>query len=224
MHRIRRLHLAALAALALMLSPAFSQAQPLNDYSVSLDLTGLTPTTQYGILFQLNANGTPLNNNMVNIDNFSIVGGTAGAITNSGGGAVGAMPGIIGLFDTTAGGNFILQQVSLGTQFVNFDALMTSNANTAGSDDVVNFAIFDYLANDFVPTSAPDGFSFATFELTGNGPIVTTFAGTGGPGNTGAIVVTAIPEPSSVALLGIGLAGVLGWTRRRRKLVLPMAA
>lgn len=216
MFRIHRLHLALLAAFSCLLCPSFSQAQPLSDYAVSLDLTGLTPSTQYGIFFQMNANGTPLNNNTANLDNFNIVGGTAGPVTSSNGGAAGLMPGIITLADTTAGGNFLLQQVTLGTQFVNFDALMTSNPNTTGSDDVVNFAIFDYAANDFVPTSAPDGFSFATFELTGSGPVVTTFAGTGGPGNTGAIIVAQIPEPSSLALLSLGLVGLVGWNKRRR--------
>ena len=60
-------------------------------------------------------------------------------------------------------------------------------------------------------------FTFANFALAGQAPTFVTLSGFNADRGRAVLTVTAIPEPSTVALLLAGLAAV-GWVARRRSL------
>lgn len=101
------------------------------------------------------------------------------------------------------------------THFFDFTGSLKGNANgNSGSPPTgsgVNGSFFNFAVN---PTSIP--YTLGTYNASapgGTGPGSSGLAGQGVV--TGLFTATAVPVPSSVALLGLGGLGLLGYARRR---------
>jgi hypothetical protein len=102
---------------------------------------------------------------------------------------------------------------ALSRTFVGDGGFSPQIGGFSGSLFVANSAFTSYdLSHSFGPVSGP----FSS-NLTGGPPIDTsdgklTFSSFGSTGT-----FTATPEPASLTLLGIGVAGMMGYTWRRRR-------
>lgn len=98
--------------------------------------------------------------------------------------------------------------------YSSYDDLVNSQANYGNLN----------LTYDFVPHTGPELSSDCpSTPMAGmgeciwvSGNTVSFFFGAGSPGDGIRVLVTPVPEPSSFAMLGLGLAGMGVWLRRRR--------
>jgi PEP-CTERM motif len=185
-------------------------------FEILIDTSGLIPGPGGLVDIQLNPAAAP-SSPTVSANVFDpITDGVLGPATPISGTAAGDLTTPAGVtMNNSAAMNELTQSFSVASFFDVFVTLSGSEVGPGASGmftgTVFNLSIFD----------SGTGLSFATLtvnpnvDMNGN-PIVD---GTIGIGTSGAnVVVTAIPEPSSVALLGLGLGafGVVGRFRRRR--------
>lgn len=142
--------------------------------------------------------------------------------------SIGALPGV--LDSTTASFSGSMHILYNGT-FSNFPLLQVGGAGSGRLDIGFNFdSTSDILTMSIVESLLTwDGFEDALDNLDGafggaDDGVVGAYAyagqsitpnGQGGYNSAGLLNVTAVPEPASLALLGIGIAG-LGFMRRRK--------
>jgi len=203
---------------------------------VACALLGATTSHASSFLFHIDVNTTPLMgnangpfsldfqlndgsaaggdaNNAVTLSNFNFGGGTVSGDPTLLGGATGNLSSSITITDS-AFGNEIFQGFTPGST-LGFEVSITRNVDSGVTPDSFSFAILDSNLSNIPTTGGGD--SLATLDLNStslNVSNVQTFSSTGV--DTGGVTVAAVPEPSSVAMVGLGMAGLYSFMRRRR--------
>lgn len=118
-----------------------------------------------------------------------------------------------------------------GLHAFNFSQLVTINGQTQTLDIAGSIDITPTVDTVHILSSAPLTFNFSTFSVAVN-VIPADIVGPGADGGTFCDVLkaqfivtpncpTTVPEPATLSLLGLGIAGVAAKLRRRRKLARP---
>jgi hypothetical protein len=87
---------------------------------------------------------------------------------------------------------------------------LSGSASNSGSSG--NLALFTGSGNILLPVSAA-----GTSSASGAGNLITQFSTTAGADASVTYTYTAVPEPSTIALAGLGLIALVGLARRRSK-------
>jgi hypothetical protein len=91
---------------------------------------------------------------------------------------------------------------------LSFDLSLTSNVDAGGTPDAFSFAILDNSLFNLQTTGVNDTLLF--INLTGGVPAVQT----GSTLNPAGVSIIAVPEPTAIALLGLGMAAMY-WRSRK---------
>jgi hypothetical protein len=204
-----RAALAALACAAALAHAPVAQAVLTLGYHITVTTSPLIGHSAgpFSLDFQLtDGSGLGDGNNTATISNLSYSGGGATGLATLSGGASGNLASGASLTDT-AFFNEVFQSFTPGNT-LSFDLSLTSNADAGGTPDAFSFAILDSSLYNLQTTGVNDTLLF--INLNGGAPTVQT----GSTLNPAGVTITAVPEPSAMALAGLGLAA-LYWRGRR---------
>jgi PEP-CTERM motif len=189
-----------------------TSAAPAATYDVSVDTSSLGASS-FSLAFDFIDGGTPSNN--VSVSAFSSD-GTLGAASPSGG-VAGSLPAGFTLTDAAFFNEYLQVVSSVSHLAFTFDA--TSNAPDAGSvPDTFSFFLLDNQSGlPLFDTTDPTGAgSLFTLQIDGSSSGVLSIYSPVGTAPAANWTVTAVPEPSTVWLLAIGMGAMLSVLQRRK--------
>ncbi|MBV9657122.1 MAG: NF038129 family PEP-CTERM protein [Verrucomicrobia bacterium] len=189
-------------------------------YHVDMNVGALStaPNAPFFLDFQLNAGGNNgASGNSVTLNNFVFTGGAATGSANTSGNVSGSLgAGLTLTLNTNNPFNEFYQSFSTSTTDIQFD--VSSTQFGAGiSPDGFAVAILDSEANNpQIATNAPDTVSLLMESINGSVSManVATYSST----NPTGVTASAVPEPSTTALMLLGgCGGLVALIRRRNR-------
>lgn len=207
----------AAAAASAMCFPAQSQAANFT-YHVDLNVTSLLGTQTSGTYYldlQLNGDGMPAGGtNAVTASNFTfnVGGGATGTATAFEGASGNLATGVTLSLTSTNNLNELYQGFTATTTDIQFDVSTTQN----GSGITPDLFLVQILNNSLNPiaTNATDGVSLLSQPI--NGAVTLANVGTYRSTNPAGVTTTAVPEPSTWAVVALGFGVLAGVVLRRR--------
>jgi hypothetical protein len=180
-------------------------------YVVDVDTSGLSGTAGY-LDFQFNPAAGDSLSAAASVTGYS--GGSAFSVFFQNGDASGTLPGDLS-FDNGTPLNELTFGLTYGTT-ITYDVTLSGAAVGGSAPDGSTFAFTLYDANG---NSYADGPATVTITINPDGSTTGTAYPSIGGGYSGASVspAGAVPEPSTLALGGLGLATLSGWVRLRRR-------
>jgi hypothetical protein len=201
-------------------SGPMAQAETL---SVSLNTSALSGSAA-ALAFDLVDGDASLGNNSASVSGFATDGNLGGAV--SAGGVSGSAPDAT-LADTAAF-NERLQFLALGAS-IQFTVTLTGNWGGGGDPDQFALYLLDGagLASLVATTQAVGANALFTYDFTGQAPgnlrVYSASDAVSGLGWTVALAPSAIPEPATAGLLGLGGLPLASASRKRRQALAPRA-
>lgn len=152
--------------------------------------------------------------NTVKLSNFSVTGGSLGAVSFSSGGETGSMSSTVTLTNSSED-NELAQLISANVTQISFSVDETSVTDNP-EEDQFDVAIFDNNSNN-IPTTDPSGANTLVLSNINTAQTLSsvgTYNSTAGGEAPGVTTAAAVPEPGSIASVLLGLAAAGLFTRK----------
>jgi hypothetical protein len=179
-------------------------------YTVNVDTTSIATTSGY-LDLQFNPGGSGALAAGAFVTQYS--GGSGFSVFFQNGDASGSLPGDL-TFDNATPLNELTFGLTYGMS-LSFDVTLSGVALGASAPDGSTFAatLFDDGGNPY-----SDGPATATITIDPNAATTAAvYPPIGGTGPTATVTLVSAPEPSTMALAGLGMAALMGWYQVRRR-------